>query len=61
MWARAASETAQGVSVCSNVQFLKPLRNPCTVARSARPTKRSTLVRVMSDVARICIICLCTN
>ena len=50
MWASAASETAQGVSVRSSVQFLKLVRNPWTVARSARPVDRSTFVSVMSDI-----------
>ena len=44
----AASPTAHGVSVCSMVHVLKDVRKPCTVALSARPALRSTLVRVMS-------------
>ena len=46
----ADSETAQGVSVSSRVQFLKLLRNPWTVARSASPVARRTFVSVMSDM-----------
>ena len=53
MCASAASETAQGVSVCSSVRFLKLLRNPWTVARSARPVDRSTFVNVMSGHRRL--------
>ena len=49
MWARAASDTAHGVSVCSSVQFLKLLRNPRTVVRSARPTERRIFVSDMLD------------
>ena len=43
-WASAASATAHGVSVCSSVQSRKLDRKPWTVARSARPVDRRTLV-----------------
>ncbi len=49
VWAKEASATAQGVSVCSRAQVLKLERKPWTVARSARPVSRSTFVSVVSE------------